>query len=83
MKAKIISNLIKLLIVIFVFYEYHKQSLTILRPLTADECKGLLLIAAAGFLILLPIDSSIFIKNLYRVKSKIIDDNNNHNQNTK
>jgi len=47
------------------------------HPLSADECKGLLFIAIAGFMILLPIDSSIFIKNL---KSINIKDNEKNNE---
>lgn len=62
--AKNISNLIKILIVAFIFINYVYQSKVAGRPLSADECKGLLYIAIAGFMILLPIDSSIFIKNL-------------------
>lgn len=62
--AKNISNLIKILIVAFIFINYVYQSKVAGHPLSADECKGLLFIAIAGFMILLPIDSSIFIKNL-------------------
>ena len=62
--AKNISNLIKILIVAFIFFNYTYQSKIASRPLSSDECKGLLYIAIAGFMILLPIDSSIFIKNL-------------------
>ena len=62
--AKSISNLIKILIVVFIFWNYTYQTKVVGRPLSADECKGLLYIAIAGFMILLPIDSSIFIKNL-------------------
>lgn len=62
--AKSISNLIKILIVVFIFWNYTYQTKIAGRPLSADECKGLLYIAIAGFMILLPIDSSIFIKNL-------------------
>lgn len=76
-KAKSISNLIKILIVCFIFYNYMLQSKIAGHPLSADECKGLLFIAIAGFMILLPIDSSIFIKNL---KSVNIKDNEKNNE---
>lgn len=82
MKAKLISNIIKLLIVAYVFYEYHFQSILQGSPLSADNAKGLLYIAVAGFLILLPIDSSIFIKNFYNAKKHIeenINDDTKHN----
>lgn len=77
MKAKSISNLIKIIIVCFIFYNYMLQSKIAGHPLSADECKGLLFIAIAGFMILLPIDSSIFIKNL---KSINIKDNEKNNE---
>ena len=77
MKAKSISNLIKIIIVCFIFYNYMLQSKIAGHPLSADECKGLLFIAIAGFMILLPIDSSIFIKNL---KSIHIKDNEKNNE---
>lgn len=68
--AKGISNLIKIIIVFFIFYNYMLQSKIAGHPLSADECKGLLFIAIAGFMILLPIDSSIFIKNLKSINIK-------------
>lgn len=67
--AKSISNLIKILIVAFIFFNYVYQSKVAGHPLTSDECKGLLFVAIAGFMILLPIDSSIFIKNLNNLKT--------------
>lgn len=74
MRAKIISNIIKLLIVCFIFYEYDYQSKMQGEPLSADSCKGLLFIAIAGFLILLPIDGSLFIKNFYNAKGYLNND---------
>ena len=77
-KAKSISNVLKLLIVAFIFFEYHYQSIikqyhyqSIIKqnPLTSDDCKGLLFIAIAGFFILFPIDASIFIQNMYKAKN--------------
>ncbi len=68
-KAKNISNIIKLFIVIFVFFEYHYQSFVSSTALSSDACKGLLLIALSCFCILFPIDASIFIKNFYSAKS--------------
>lgn len=62
--AKTISNLVKILIVAFIFFNYMWQSKIAGHPLSADEGKSLLYIAIAGFLILCPIDASIFIKNL-------------------
>lgn len=61
--AKSLSNFLKLLIVAFIFYNYMFQSHIAGHPLTSDEGKSLLYIALAGFLILCPIDASIFIKN--------------------
>lgn len=62
--AKSISNILKIIIVGFIFFNYMYQSKTAGHPLTADEGKCLLYIAICGFLILCPIDASIFIKNL-------------------
>lgn len=61
--AKNISNLFKVIVVIFIFFNYIYQSVKFGRVLTADECKGLLYIAIACFCILCPIDASIFIRN--------------------
>lgn len=84
--AKSISNLIKILIVAFIFINYVYQSKIAGHPLSADECKGLLYIAIAGFMILLPIDSSIFIKNLNSINRKSnysenINEEDNNNEN--
>ncbi len=68
-KAKSISNILKLLVVAFIFFEYHYQSVLKGGALTSDDCKGLLFIAIAGFFILFPIDASIFIQNLYKAKN--------------
>lgn len=68
-KAKSISNVLKLLIVAFIFFEYHYQSIIKQATLTSDDCKGLLFIAIAGFFILFPIDASIFIQNMYKAKN--------------
>ena len=76
-KAKSISNVLKLLIVAFIFFEYHYQSIIKQNPLTSDDCKGLLFIAIAGFFILFQIDASIFIQNMYKaknIKNKIKED---------
>lgn len=62
--AKSISNILKIIIVGFIFFNYIYQGKIVGRPLTADEGKCLLYIAICGFLILCPIDASIFIKNL-------------------
>lgn len=78
--AKSISNLVKILIVAFIFFNYMWQSKIAGHPLTADEGKSLLYIAIAGFLILCPIDASIFIKNL---KSLSYSDNPNNSKNEK
>ena len=61
--AKAMSNFIKFCIVGFVFFNYVYQSSAAGHPLTSDEAKSLLYIALAGFLILAPVDASIFIKN--------------------
>lgn len=81
--AKSMSNLIKILVVGFIFFNYVYQSKNVGRPLTADEGKSLLYIAIAGFLILCPIDASIFIKNLRQLDNNDIkgkeDDTDIHN----
>lgn len=66
--AKSISNLLKIIIVGFIFFNYMYQSKIAGHPLTSDEGKCLLYIAICGFLILCPIDASIFIKNLKDLK---------------
>ena len=66
--AKSISNILKIIIVGFIFLNYMLQSKNAGRPMTADEGKCLLYIAICGFLILCPIDASIFIKNLKSIK---------------
>ena len=73
--AKNISNILKIIIVGFIFFNYMHQSRAAGHPLTADEGKCLLYIAICGFLILCPIDASIFIKNL-----KDIQNFNKHNK---
>ncbi|TKZ35405.1 hypothetical protein [Brachyspira catarrhinii] len=67
--AKSISNILKIIIVGFIFFNYMYQSKVAGHPLTADEGKCLLYIAICGFLILCPIDASIFIKNLKSIKN--------------
>ena len=67
--AKQISNMIKICIVIFIFFNYMYQSKVQGKPMTADECRGLLYIAIAGFCILFPIDASIFIRNFNETKN--------------
>lgn len=79
LKAKLLSNIIKLGIVFYIFYEYHRLSSIIKSPLTSDSCKGLLFIAISGFLILLPVDGSIFIKNFFNARNNI----QNNNDDTK
>lgn len=74
--AKNISNILKIIIVAFIFFNYMYQSKIAGHPLTADEGKCLLYIAICGFLILCPIDASIFIKNLKSV-NEIKKDNEN------
>lgn len=77
--AKSISNLLKILIVGFIFFNYMYQSKIAGHPLTADEGKCLLYIAICGFLILCPIDASIFISNINKIKNneKEIEGTNN------
>lgn len=67
-RAQSMSNFLKLFIVGFIFLNYMLQSKNAGHPLTADEGQCLLYIAIAGFLILCPIDASIFIKNLKGLK---------------
>lgn len=68
LKAKIISNVLKLLIVIYMLFMYYYQSKTTGRPLTADEAKAIFYLSAGAMIILFPIDASIFIKNLKSIK---------------
>ena len=67
-RYKFLSNILKMIIVGFIGFNYMYQSKVAGRPLTADEGKCLLYIAICGFLILCPIDASIFIKNLKSIK---------------
>ena len=81
--AKNISNILKIIIVGFIFFNYMYQSKSAGHPLTADEGKCLLYIAICGFLILCPIDASIFIKNLKSLQSENKEynkHNNRHNE---
>ena len=79
--AKSISNILKIIIVGFIFFNYMLQSKNAGRPMTADEGKCLLYIAICGFLILFPIDASIFIKNLQglnKIKKDIKEEDNDN-----
>lgn len=67
-RYKFLSNILKMIIVGFIGFNYMYQSKVAGHPLTADEGKCLLYIAICGFLILCPIDASIFIKNLKSIK---------------
>ena len=67
-RYKFLSNILKMIIVGFIGFNYMLQSKNAGRPMTADEGKCLLYIAICGFLILFPIDASIFIKNLKSIK---------------
>ena len=77
--AKNISNILKIVIVAFIFFNYMYQSKIAGHPLTADEGKCLLYIAICGFLILCPIDASIFIKNLKSINEVKKENNDNEN----
>lgn len=76
--AKQISNILKILIVGFIFFNYMHQSKLAGHPLTSDEGKCLLYIAICGFLILCPIDASIFISNLNKLKGNDKKEGGNH-----
>ncbi|TXJ54098.1 hypothetical protein EPJ66_02000 [Brachyspira aalborgi] len=65
---KRISNIFKVLIVIFIMYQYHR--LSSLGALSSDSCKGLLFIGIACFFVLCPVDASIFAKNIMILKGK-------------
>ena len=67
-RSKFLSNILKMIIVAFIGFNYMYQSKIAGHPLTSDEGKCLLYIAICGFLILCPIDASIFIKNLKSIK---------------
>ena len=69
MKAKTISNLFKVAIVVFIAFNYMYQSKIVGHPLVEEEAKSLLWVGLACFLILCPIDASIFIKNLQGIKN--------------
>lgn len=77
--AKTISNILKIVIVAFIFFNYMYQSKIAGHPLTSDEGKCLLYIAICGFLILCPIDASIFIKNLKSINEAKKENNENEN----
>ncbi len=65
---KRISNIFKVLIVIFIMYQYHR--LSSLGALSSDSCKGLLFIGIACFFVLCPVDASVFAKNVLLFKGK-------------
>lgn len=77
---KRISNIFKVLIVIFIMYQYHR--LSSIGALSSDSCKGLLFIGIACFFVLCPVDASIFAKNVLLLRSRErekIEDNKNGN----
>lgn len=65
---KRISNIFKVLIVIFIMYQYHR--LSSIGALSSDSCKGLLFIGISCFFVLCPVDASIFAKNIMILKGK-------------
>lgn len=65
---KRISNIFKVLIVIFIMYQYHR--LSSIGALSSDSCKGLLFISISCFFVLCPVDASIFAKNIMILKGK-------------
>ena len=65
---KRIINIFKVLIVIFIMYQYHR--LSSIGALSSDSCKGLLFIGIACFFVLCPVDASIFAKNIMILKGK-------------
>ena len=65
---KRISNIFKVLIVIFIMYQFHR--LSSLGALSSDSCKGLLFFGIACFFVLCPVDASIFAKNIMILKGK-------------
>ena len=66
---KRISNIFKVLIVIFIMYQYHRLSGS--GALSSDNCKGLLYIGVSCFFVLCPVDSSIFAKNVLLFRGKL------------
>lgn len=77
---KRISNIFKVLIVIFIMYQYHR--LSSIGALSSDSCKGLLFIGIACFFVLCPVDASIFAKNVLLLRSRErekMEDNKNGN----
>ena len=65
---KRISNIFKVLIVIFIMYQYHR--LSSIGALSSDSCKGLLYIGISCFFVLCPVDASIFAKNVLLIRAK-------------
>ena len=66
---KRISNIFKVLIVIFIMYQYHR--LSSIGALSSDSCKGLLYIGISCFFVLCPVDASIFAKNILLLRNKV------------
>lgn len=62
LRMKNISNILKVIVGLFILYQYWYNSRAG-HIMSSDECRGLLYIAIASFAILCPIDFSIFIKN--------------------
>lgn len=65
---KRISNIFKVLIVIFIMYQYHRLSGN--GALSSDNCKGLLYIGISCFFVLCPVDASVFAKNVLLIRNK-------------
>ena len=68
MKMKNISNVFKIIVGLFILYQYWHTSASG-HIMNSDECKGLLFIALCSFAILCPIDASIFISNLNKLRA--------------
>lgn len=64
---KRISNIFKVLIVIFIMYQYHRLSGN--GALSSDNCKGLLYIGISCFFVLCPVDASVFAKNILLLRN--------------
>lgn len=69
LRMKNISNVLKVIVGLFILYQYWYNSSNG-HIMTSDECRGLLYLAVAAFAILCPIDFSIFIKNWKEVNKE-------------
>lgn len=71
LRAKTLSNIIKIVTVIYGLVAYIFQVIHFERPLTSDEAKSIAIIIIVSWIIIAPIDASIIIKNIKNIKDDL------------